>query len=282
MTTFSNFKKALTTLVQGFEAIYPEIRSQGLDEANLRLSYLDPLFEALGWDIRNKGQAPLHAREVVVEPPSNVSGRKKRPDYLFRIGGIDKFLCEAKRPRQNIDKHYFQIQNYVYNARLWVGVLSDFEYLIIFVVGAQPQKDRPFSPVPNWRLHYSQFEANAQRIWDLLSKENVRTGALERFAQSVPKVTRRGKQGWLIPPDRDRTIDNDFLGFLETERIKLSKLLHDDNSIDWSLFDLTEATQLIIDRLLFQRICEDRNIDVGKSMRTALNNWEAGDSKKGF
>lgn len=282
MTTLLKFKQKLRSLVQGFEAIYPEIRSQGLDEANLRLSYLDPFFESLGWDIRNTAQASLHAREVIVEPPSNVGGRKKRPDYLFRIGGIDKFLCEAKRPRQNIANHYFQIQNYVYNARLWVGVLSDFEHLIVFVVGAQPQKDRPFSPVPNWRLHYTQFEENAERIWNLLSKENVRTGGLERFAQSVPKVTRRGKQGWLIPPDRNRTIDNDFLNFLEAERIKLSKLLHDQNAIDWSSLNLTEGTQLIIDRLLFQRICEDRNIDVGKSLRSALNDWEARGEKEGY
>lgn len=288
MADFDSFRKTLLELVEGFSSVYSEIVRGGLDEANLRLSYLDPLFEALGWDIRNTRHAPLHAREVVVEPPSEVGGRWKRPDYLFRVGGIDKFVCEAKRPRDYIQRHYFQTQNYVYNLRLWVGVLSDFEHLIVFVVGGQPSKERPFDPAPGWRLHYRDFEGAARRIWDLLARQNVAAGSLERFAQSLPKVPRKEKQGWLLKPDRNKTVDNVFLTYLEERRRRLAKALHDDNMElpsgqhrYWSERDLTEGTQRVIDRILFQRICEDRDIDIGRELKGMRDEWEVKGQHRG-
>lgn len=288
MADFDSFRKTLLELVEGFHMAYPEIVHGGLDEANLRLTYLDLLFEALGWDVRNTQRAPLHAREVVVEPPSGPRGRRKRPDYVFRVGGIDKLVCEAKRPRDHIERHYFQIQNYVYNLRLWVGVLSDFEHLIVFVVGGQPHKERPFDPAPGWRLHYRDFEGAARRIWDLLARENVATGSLERFAQSLPKVPGKAKQGWLLKPDRNKTVDNVFLSYLEEQRRHLAKSLHDDNmelpngqARYWSERELNEGTQRIIDRTLFQRICEDRDIDIGHDLGGIRDEWEAKGRRKG-
>ena len=282
MANLKTFCKTLADLVKGFEAAYPDIVNSGMGEATLRLSYLDRFFEALGWDVRNEAQVPLHAREVLVEPPSDIQGHRKRPDYLFRTGGIDKFICEAKRPRDNIQRHYFQAQNYIYNMRLWVGVLSDFEHLIVFVVGGQPNKDRPFDPVPGWRLHYSQFERNAENIWNLLSRSNVAAGSIEQLAQSLPKVLRRGRQGWLLKPDRNKTVDNEFLSYLEGQRRRLSKLLHDENtklttgqSRYWSEWELNEAIQRIIDRILFQRICEDRDIDTGHLLKAIHDEWES-------
>lgn len=286
MADYSTFADELGRLVRKFETLYPEIRTSGLDEANLRLGFLDSFFDALGWDIRNTNNASLYAREVIVEPPSTTGKLRKRPDYLFRVGGIDKFICEAKRPRDHIDRHAFQLQNYVYNSRLWVGALSDFEFFIVYVVGAQPRRDRPFDPVRGWRLHYQDFIARARDIWDLFSREAVAAGSLERFAQSLPKASGRARQGWLLKPDRTRAVDLTFLAYLEDQRERLAKTLHDQNrgpdrSSHWSDSELTEATQRLIDRVLFQRICEDRDIDVGHPLRKTAEEWAAHGSLHG-
>lgn len=277
--SFKTFKNELEKKINNFDENYREVKST-IDEANLRILYIDPLFESLGWDINNKNLSPLHERAVIVEPTTSIDGRRKRPDYLFRVNGIDKFLVEAKKPSElSIDRHAFQVQNYVYNSRIWVGALTNFEYLLIYVVGAQPSKEHPFSPAPGWRLHYSEYLKNAKALWDLLSYDAVSDASIEKFAQSLEKVPKRGKQGWLIPPDRNRTIDNDFLDFLERERKKLAPILMKDNP-GLTAEDTTATVQAVIDKILFQKICEDRDIDVGKRLLDSVSDWDKSKRQK--
>lgn len=277
---FSDFKDTLLKLSVAFERDWTKHSKHKMSEADLRLQFLDPMFTSLGWDVGNRTLTPFHSREVVVEPPHTMQGHSRRPDYIFKIGGIDKFVCEAKRPGEDLTNHHFQVQNYVYNLKLWVGVLSDFEHFQVFLVGSQPTKSRPFSPLDGWRLHYSNYATSAQKMWDAFSRDNVAEGTLERLAQSATKVYRPGKQGWLIKPDKSSRIDVKFLVFLEGKRGSLAKSLHRRNrGLDGPA--LTEATQKIINRLLFQRICEDRNIDVGRTLAATLDTWVSRGRLKG-
>ena len=72
--------------------------------------------------------------------------------------------------------------------------------------------------------------------------------------KTQPKIARKGKQGWLLKPDRTQTVDAKFLAYLEDQRARLAQVLHDDNRREWSEREFNEATQRIIDRILFQRI----------------------------
>ncbi len=276
MTDFAQFKEQLMQLVRAFDENRVAIRHGEFDELSVRNEYIDPLFAALNWDVGNTKKVLLHEREVVVHPVTKTHGGLRRPDYVFRVGGIDKFICEAKRPYGVITRHFFQAQNYIFNFRVWVGVLCDFEHFIVFVVGGEPSKDNPYPPANGWRLHYLDYEAKAEAMWQLFERNHVADGSLERFAQSQPKIARKGKQGWLLKPDRTQAVDARFLAYLEEQRSRLAKNLHDHNEID-SDRDLNEATQRIIDRILFQRICEDRNIDTGRKLRDMLEEWERRD-----
>ena len=159
--------------------------------------------------------------------------------------------------------------------RLWLGVLSDFEHFIVFVVGGRPSKEHPFSPPPGWRLHYTNYELMGGQIWDLLSKEAVENGEIEKFIQSLGKVGTRARQGWLIKPDRTKTVDAAFLKLLEAERALFAKdLVKKNPDVAWTGAKLADSLQAILDRLLFQRVSEDRNIDVGTPLAKTLDNWE--------
>lgn len=279
-SVFEDFKETITKLAHAFERDLASDSRNKISEPDLRLQFLDPLFAALGWDVGNRALTPFHGREVVVEPPHRMQGHNRRPDYLFRVGGIDKFVCEAKRPGEDLSRHHFQVQNYVFNLKLWVGVLSDFEHFQVFLVGSQPAKSRPFSPLDGWRLHHRDYAAQSQKIWDAFARHNVADGALERLVQSVTKIYRPGKQGWLIKPDRAARIDDKFLEFLEGQRARLAKSLHRRNrALDGA--ELTEASQKIINRMLFQRICEDRNIDVGRTLGKTVDEWASRGRIKG-
>jgi type I restriction-modification system DNA methylase subunit len=234
----------------------------------------------LGWDVENKaGLIPQH-REVEIESRTNIAGRQKRADYLFRTDRQDRFICEAKKPIENLDARYaFQAKRYAWNKGLVLAVLTDFEEMRIYVVGSKPHPEE--EQIGLWKIwQFQQYPLVAQEIWNLLARCSVGEGSIEKLVEKLPRrpVSKgRAPQQWLFKPDRTRTIDADFLNFLDEARRELaSDLLHQNSRAD--LLEgtrLNEAVQRILDRLLFLRICEDRDIDTGRPLASILKYWRA-------
>jgi len=115
-------------------------------------------------------------------------------------------------------------------------------------------------------------------LWQLLAREQVAGGSIERLLESLPKVEARKKKGqqlYLIRPDRTRALDSDFLNFLDEARRELAGDLLRRNERDHLIESgrLNEAVQSVLDRLLFLRICEDRDIDTGVRLQTIVERW---------
>jgi len=87
-------------LVKRFEEQHASYISGKYNEAQLRQEFLNPFFEALGWDLFNKQGYAEAYKEVIHEASQEVEGANKAPDYAFRIGGTRKFFVEAKKPSQ--------------------------------------------------------------------------------------------------------------------------------------------------------------------------------------
>ena len=275
---FENFKAELTRLVARFEKDFKLYQSPSYSEASVRQDFLDPLFAALGWDIGNKlGLIPQH-REVEIESRTEISGRQKRADYLFRTDRTDRFVCEAKKPAEELHTgHAFQAKRYAWNKNLVLAVLSDFEEIKIYLVGARPHADDPDTGhFQTW--HYLEYVQHALEIWNLLSRDAVAACSIEKLVAALPRKPAgktRQKQMWLFKPDRARAIDADFLDFLDEARRELASDLirHNDRADLLDGTRLDEAVQRILDRLLFLRICEDRDIDTGRPLANILKSW---------
>ena len=89
--------EAVIELVKRFEEHHETYRSSRYNETQLRREFLDPLFEALGWDVLNKAGYAEAYKDVVHEDSIEVEGATKAPDYAFRIGGTRKFFLEARK-----------------------------------------------------------------------------------------------------------------------------------------------------------------------------------------
>lgn len=278
--TFETFEPELHRLVASFTRQFADLTGPGYAEAQLRDDFLNPLFRALGWDLENKAGHIQNDREVEIESRTDIAGKAKRADYLFRTDGTNRFVCEAKKPRETLGpKHAFQAKRYAWNKALPLAVLSDFEEIKIYVVGGKPHLDRPDEGL--WkRWHFSEFPAVAREIWDLLSRPAVAAGSIDALLDSLPKrpSTGRGKarQLYLIKPDRTRALDTEFLGFLDEARRSLGSDLvkHNPEGDIRDVARLTEAVQHILDRLLFLRICEDRDIDTGTRLDSIVQTWQ--------
>ena len=114
-------------LVERFDRNRDEYLSGRYNEAQLRREFVDPFFEALGWDVENRQGSALPYRDVIFEDSLKVGGGTKAPDYCFRIGGMRKFFVEAKKPSVNIATDVapaFQLRRYAWSAKLPLSILA--------------------------------------------------------------------------------------------------------------------------------------------------------------
>lgn len=274
--TVESFRAELERLTAFFRKNLTHFKSEAYDEMSLRNDYLIPFWRGLGWDVENAQGATQPLREVQIESRVDVEGKKKRADYLFRTDGIDRFICEAKKAKDDLSqKDAYQAQRYAFNLKLIVATLTNFETLKMYVVGGKPDPEAPWDVCKEW--HYTEYVEKAQELWDLFARQNVAATSLDRFVASLPKRPIRGRerQGWLIVPERRRTVDADFLAYIEQQRVELAKdLVRHNPDEKWTDELLNECIQVILDRVLFVRICEDRDIDTGRSLDILLNEWQ--------
>ncbi len=94
---------AVKRLVDRFDQNRDAYLSGSYNESQLRREFIDPLFEALGWDVENRQGSAMPYRDVIFEDSLKVGGATKAPDYCFRIGGMRKFFVEAKTVLRMLD-----------------------------------------------------------------------------------------------------------------------------------------------------------------------------------
>ncbi len=276
--TFESFREELNRLVESFGNRIAELQGPDYNEAKLRDDFLNPFFRALGWDLENRAGLIQKKREVEIESLTRIGGGHKRADYLFRVRDRDRLVCEAKKPGQQLHaKHAYQAKRYAWNKGVVVAILTDFEETKLYFVGGKPHIDEP--DVGLWKTwRFSDYPTIARELWDLLARDQVAAGTIDRAIDELPKKAAgmgKARQQWLIKPDRVRALDNEFLEFLDATRRDLAADLYKNNDRGELMEGnrLNEAVQHIIDRILFLRICEDRDIDTGERLQSILEKW---------
>lgn len=252
-------------LVEQFSEQSVQLRASAYKEARVRQDFIDPLFEALGWDIRNAQGLPQNQRDLVIEDRVWVRSEKdgtlvKAPDYGFYIGGIRKFFVEAKKPSVSIKNNAdaaFQLQRYAWSAGLPVSILTDFEEFAVYDCRAEPSADDSAATGRIEFWHYTDYADKWATIEGLFSRNAVREGALEQYAS--PSTTRKGT-----------AVDTAFLREISTWRDWLAQDLALHNP-GLTPRDLNFAVQMIIDRIVFLRICEARGIEPDGRLRRLID-----------
>ena len=256
-------KQKVEELVGRFRYNLDVYKKSTYNETQVRQEFINPFFEALGWDVRNK-QGELQYKDVVHEDSIKVGRSTRAPDYSFRIGGQRKFFVEAKKPAVNIKDNIspsYQLRRYAWSAKLPLSIVTDFEEISIYDCRIKPgQKDK----ASVGRIGYYTFEEYLDKfdeIYDVFSKDAVLKGSFDRYAQST-----KGKRG-------TAEVDSEFLKEIESWREMLAKNIALRNP-DVSIYELNYAVQKIIDRVIFLRICEDRGIEPDGQLQSAVKSTD--------
>ncbi|HEV8328158.1 MAG TPA: N-6 DNA methylase [Nitrospiraceae bacterium] len=250
----------VAALVDRFEQNRESYKSQGYNETQVRREFLDPFFEALGWDVANKQGYAEAYKDVIHEDAIKIGGNTKAPDYCFRIGGARKFFLEAKKPAVNVKDEIspaYQLRRYAWSAKLPLSILTDFEEFAVYDCRTRPN---PFDKASAGRilyLTYRDYLAKWDEIASIFTKEAVLKGSFDKYA-----VTDR-KRG-------TATVDAEFLKEIETWREALAKNLAVRNPT-LSVHELNFSVQRTIDRIIFLRISEDRGIEPPEQLKLILD-----------
>ena len=271
-------------LVEDFKASESHFLSATYSEAEVRKDFIDKFFTILGWDVDHHFQKNPFQQEVKVEKAQRQEGHQsqKRADYAFSLAPDFKrtlFFVEAKKPsrllRQNKDD-YFQTAKYGWNSQTGISILTDFQELVIIDCRFKPD----FDTILKNEIKYYRYEDYANEdvfseIYWLFSREAIVAGNLTTFIESLQKPKAKEKQ-LKLSGGKYQSIDESFLNYIDDIRLQMAQAFHANNpTLDY--YDLTEATQRTIDRLVFIRFLEDKQIepeDLMHSISTANYPWQ--------
>jgi len=218
------------------------------NEANTKNVFVQPLFEALGWDFSDINQ---------VEAEKTIA--KGRVDYVLKVNKVSKFCLEVKPLRDELtDDYRKQAISYAYNKGVTWAVLTNFDRLQVFNAERQTPD---LNSILSLNLSYQDYVTHLDDL-RLLSRELVIDNALDKVAE------RYGRLALRIP------VEKRLYQHLRDSRGKLSNEIykfHKDMAITLETTD--RLIQELFNRLLFIRTAEDRDLAGNHPLLASLHQW---------
>ena len=251
-------------LINRYEAERTRFLKSSYNETQLRTDFLDPLFSILGWDINNAQGKPTNEREVLVEEGlrADANENAKKPDYTFRLFAERKFFVEAKKPFVKIEadsEPAKQVRRYGFSAKLKISVLTNFEYLAIYDCSGVVNENDSVTTGRLKLYHYLEFEEKLDEIRSLIGKDTVYTGAFDEVWEDIELQLQKFN------------IDDLFLKQINEWRVLLGYEILKKNP-DINEFQLNDIVQSYINSIVFLRVCEDRNLEIYKTLFNLAEN----------
>ena len=245
MITKEQAREEVKKLVEKYNKLVESGKAKSYNEEMTKKDFILPLFRALGWSVED-------GDEVTAEEKIS----KGRVDYAFRIEDIPKLFLEAKAIREDLNgfriiegkKVTFieQAINYAWHKGATWAILTDFEGIKVFNA---EWKSVNYLQNQFFSINCNKFLDNFEQLW-LLSRESLELGLIDKEAEKW------GKKAKKIP------VDKQLLSDLTRFRELLTKnILKNNSAKNLTEEDLEESVQRIIDRLIFIRTLEDKQLE---------------------
>lgn len=250
----------LKMLIAAFEKDYPVLKASQYKEAQLRNDFLNPFLKTFGWDVENETGKTQFLRDVIQEEGIDVEEgnalAKKNPDYTLRIQGERRLFIEAKKVSIDIEKSKkaaFQTRRYGWNANLGISILTNFERLVVYDCRYKPTSVDEPNIARYKNIQYSEFLSEFDTLYQLLSFSSVASGYIDNY------FTNNGHE--------TVTFDDYFLKQIEGWRKRLAIEIISKNK-GFNDEDINFLIQRLLNRIVFLRICEDREIERYETLKS--------------
>ena len=246
-------KDRISELITKYNQIKQSGEIKKYNEESTKKDFILPLFEALGWNVYNKGN-----KDSSVSAEETIS--KKRVDYGFRINGIPKFFLEAKSLKeediQNNPKYVTQAIDYAWMKSCSWAILSNFETIAVYNAD---WKSPYFNGNLFFILHPNDFLTDDR--FKKLSKEAFQRDELDDLASKY------GKKQVKNPIDKQLLLD-----MIRFREILSKDIVKNNQDKHLTQEDIDESVQRILDRLIFIRNAEDRGLEENQ-LQSNVRQW---------
>ena len=174
----NQIKLQIETLINKYKKVVESGSLKKYTEEETKKGFIEPLFEILGWNIRDKN-------EVTAEEHQSLG----RVDYGFYIDDRLKFYLEAKALSADLHREDFanQTVRYSWNKGATWAILTDFESIKVF--NAQ-DIERSLADKLFFEIPYTQYSERFDQLW-LLSKDSFKENLLDKEADKYGKKLQR-------------------------------------------------------------------------------------------
>ena len=215
-----------------------------------------------GWDVQNTAHV---LQELVlsgqqVNKLREISSTHKKPDYTLMNGANIKSFLDAKSLDVNIftsKETAFQIRSYGWSAQSPCAFVSNFEQFVIYDTRFVPSPDQS-ADMGTKQYSIDEYIENFDTIYEHLWHDNICSNHLEQLYNT------NAIEG-------NNQLDGNFMLMLSDFRIKIAKRLvelNPDVINNDSL--LNYYVQVILDRIIFIRVCESKEIERYEKLKQFL------------
>lgn len=269
----SHRKQQLSELVERYQVFKREGRLDLSSEETIR-TWINELLAIFDWNVMDTSQIlqeKVLSREEK-ERLEEIESTSTRPDYTFKIGNQKLTFLDAKAVSVKIEtsnSSAFQIKSYGWSILAPCSFLTNFEEFAIYDCTYIPNQSQSAN-LGRTYLKIDDYIENFDVLEKHLLKSNILNGTLEKLYSDTLKNV--GSVQKLSP-------DLVFAEQLSNFRLSLAKNIVENNNelINNNTELLAYLTQVIINRIIFIRICEARRIEREGLLLTFKENgfWSA-------
>lgn len=247
----SDVKKNLKLFLEKYNKYKESLKDQS--EQTMR-SWIDEFLMIFGWDCKNPTQ--VQQEKMVNKNEKNklkkIDSTHVKPDYTLKNGKVRLNFLDAKDLSDNIrlsKEIAFQARSYGWSAGMTCSIVTNIEEIAFYSCHTTPHKD---DNADSGRIYFTvqEYLDNFDTLFNLLYRENVINNIQESiFNESFSEVTKVD-------------LDSSFAEFLSEFRYKLAENIYINNkNIIRDNETLNTILQTIINRIIFIRICEGRELE---------------------
>ncbi len=239
-------KDQLQSLVDRYNHAKAEGQLDDASEETIRM-WINELLGLFDWDVQNAHQV-LQERKLDKDSKERlreIESTNNKPDYTLVNGGVRVAYLDAKSLGVSIEtdaKVAFQIRSYGWSAGTLFSFVTNFEEFAIYDCSIKPSISDSASIARVRYFRIEDYVANITTLSTYLYRKSVQNYPLIKSSTSGV------------------ALDNEFANFLRDFRIRLVNDIV-SNDPDYELESLSVWSQIIIDRIIFIRVCEARGLE---------------------
>ena len=229
-----------------------------ISEETIR-TWINEFLLIFGWDVRDTNQVlqerVLHGAQQ--QRLQEINSPHRKPDYILLNGTNIKSFVDAKSLDIDIftsKEASYQIRSYGWSAQSPCAFVSNFEQFVIYDTRFVPEPDQDAN-LGTIQLVIDDYTKNFDILFDHLWHDNICSNHLEEL-YAVNAIEGHNK------------VDSQFMIILSSFRKALANnLFHNNPELVRSDVALNYYTQVILDRIVFIRVCESKGIEEQEKLK---------------